>query len=91
MFQKIMVKLPKPLSLKEKSKTFLHTIGGEWSINKLNEKLLPLKKLKLIKKAQEKEDEIKRKLEMVNQSWNDWKVHIQWNELYCVNLRSCMG
>ena len=50
MFQNIPVKLPKTLSLKEIHKTLLHAIGGEWYMEKMNEKLQPLKRQKLIKK-----------------------------------------
>ena len=50
-------------------------------MNKLNENLPLLKKLKLIKKAHKKEDEIKRNLQMENKNWNDWKFQIHWNKL----------
>ena len=40
-------------------------------MNKLNEKLTPLNKRKLSKKAQEKEDEIKINLQIENKNWND--------------------
>ena len=32
-------------------------------------------------------DEIKRKIQMANQIWNDWKFQIHWNELEWVNPR----
>ena len=48
---------------------------------KLSENLTPLNKRKLSKKAQEKEDEIKIKLQKSNQDWNDWKFHIHWNKI----------
>ena len=51
-------KLPKPLSLKEIHRKTLHAIGGEWYMNKLNENIHPLNKLKLSKILQEKEVEI---------------------------------
>ena len=35
----------------------------------------------MILNSQEKEDEIKRNLQMENQSWNDWKFQIYWNIL----------
>ena len=56
---------------------------------KINENLPPLKKLKLSKKAQEKEDKIKRNIQMENQNWNGWKFQIHWNKLEWVNPRSC--
>ena len=49
-FQKIPVKLTKPISLKEIRKNVLHVSGGEWYTNKLNEKLPLPKKQKLSKK-----------------------------------------
>ena len=88
MFQKIPVKLPKTVILKGKRRKSLYDIGGEWYMNKLNEKLPPLKKQKLSKKAQEKEDEIKINMKMENQSWNDWKFQIHWNKLEWLNPRS---
>ena len=57
-------------------------------MNKLNEKLPPLKKQKLRKKAQEKRDEIKINLKIANQNWNDWKIHVHWKKLEWVNPRS---
>ena len=48
-FLKSPVQLPKPISLKEKRQYILHAIGVEWYRRKTNEKLPPLKKLKLIK------------------------------------------
>ena len=59
----------------------LHAIGGECYTKKLSEKLPPLKKQKLIKKAQEKEDEIKINLKMANQNCNDCKFQIHCNKL----------
>ena len=54
-------------------------------MNKFNENLLPLKKSKLRKKAQEKEDEIKRNLQTENQNWNDWRFQIHQNKLEWVD------
>ena len=42
-------------------------------MNKLGQKLPPLKKRILNKKYQKEEDEIKIKLTEANQYWNDWK------------------
>ena len=39
---------------------------------KMNKKLPPPKKRKLSKKAQNKEDEINKNLQMSNQIYNDW-------------------
>ena len=43
------------------------------------EKLPHLDKQKIIKKAQEKGDKIKRNLQTQNQNWNDMKFQIHWN------------
>ena len=51
-FQKIPVELPKPSSPKEKHQSLLHAIGGGWYVEKLSQKLIPLKKRKLSKKSQ---------------------------------------
>ena len=45
MFQKIPVELPEPPIPKEKHQSLLHAVGGGWYMNKLSEKLPPLKKL----------------------------------------------
>ena len=51
LFPKIPAQLPKPQSsLREKRKSLLNDIGGEWCMNKLNDKLPTLKKRKLSKK-----------------------------------------
>ena len=40
-------------------------------MNKFNENLSPQGRIKLSKKAQEKEDEIKINLQIENQNWNE--------------------
>ena len=79
--------LNKPFQ-RRKCKSSLHDIGGGWYVNKLVQKIPPLKKRKLNKKPQKEEDEIKRILTEDNQYWNDWKFQIQWNKLEWVNPRS---
>ena len=87
MFQKIPVELRKQHSPKEKCKSLLHAIGGGWYVEKLGQKLPPLKKRKLSKKSQKEEDKIKRRLTEANQEWCDWKFQIHWNKLEWVNPR----
>ena len=58
-------------------------------MKKLVQKVPPLKKRKLSKKAQKDEDEINRKLHEANQSWDDWKFQIHWNKIDWVIPRSC--
>ena len=81
MLQKILVEIHKLLSHKGKLQSLLHAIGRYLYMNKLNKNLRPLRKLKLSKKVQEKEDEIKRNLQKANQNWNSWKFQIHWNKL----------
>ena len=38
--------------------------------------LSPLRKQKICKKSQEKDDKIKRKLHNANGNWNDWKFQL---------------
>ena len=54
--------LPKPHSPIEKHQSLLHAIGGDFYVKKIGQKIPPLKKRRLSKKAQAKEDKIKRKL-----------------------------
>ena len=58
-------------------------------MEKFNEKLPLLKKMKQSNKAQEKEDEIRIKPQTANTNWNDWKFKINWNKLEWVNPRNC--
>ena len=57
-------------------------------MNKLNDKLLPLKKQKLSKKYREKEVKIKRNLKIANQNWKYWGFQKHWNKVEWVNSRS---
>ena len=50
-------------------------------MNKLGQKLPPLKKRRFSKKPQKEEDEMKRKLHEANQVWNDWKFQMHSNKL----------
>ena len=54
LFTKIPVQIPIPLSINEKLQSSLHPIGRDWYMKRMNEKLPPLNKLKLSKKAQKK-------------------------------------
>ena len=87
MFHKILVELPNQPSPKEKLKSLLHAIVGGWYVEKLGQKLPPLKKIKLSKKGQKEEDKINIILTEVNQEWCDWRFQIHWNKLEWVNPR----
>ena len=47
-------------------------IGGGWYKGKNSRGLPPLRITKISKKAQERQDEIKKKLYEANKWWNDW-------------------
>ena len=88
MFQKIPVELPKPPIYDEKHQSLLHATGGGWYMNNFNDKLPPLNKSNPRKKTQEKENEIKIKLQTASQNWNDWRFQIHWNKLEWVKPRN---
>ena len=52
LFQKILVEINKQPSPKGKRKSLLHAIGGGWYVNKLGQKLPPLRIRRLRKKNQ---------------------------------------
>ena len=59
LFQKINVELSNQPSTKEKIKSFLHSIGSGWYVEKLGQKLPLLNKSKLGKKSPREEDKKK--------------------------------
>ena len=63
-------------------------ICGGWYMEKSARGLPPLKRTKLSKKAQERQDVIQKKLYKANRWWNDWKSQLQWNKLEWVDLKS---
>ena len=48
----------------------------------------PLRKHNPSKKAQDKDDEIKKKLYTANRNWNNWRFQLYWNKLDWVNPRN---
>ena len=80
-FQKINVEIPNQPIPKGKRKSLLRAIKGSRYVDKLGQKLPPLKKSKLSKKFQKEEDKINSRLTVANQEWNDWKFQIHWNKL----------
>ena len=56
-------------------------------MEKLFQKLPPLKKRQLSKKSPKVEDKTKRRLTEENQEWCDWRFKIHWNKLEWVNPR----
>ena len=55
---------------------------------KITKGLPPLRRPKLSKKSQEKDDETKKKLYTYNRNWNCWRFQLHWNKLEWVNPRS---
>ena len=63
-------------------------IGDGWYLEKCEKGLPPLKRKKLSKKSQERDDFIKNKLFQSNRWWNDWKFQLHWNILEWVDQKS---
>ena len=66
----------------------LTDIGGEWYLAKSARGLPPLKRTKLSKRAQERQDCIQKKLYEAYRWWNDWKFQLYWNKLEWVDPKS---
>ena len=62
-------------------------IGGGWYMEKSARGLSPLKRTKLSKKAQKRQDVIQKKLYEANRRWNDWKFQLNWNKLEWVDTK----
>ena len=56
-------------------------IGGGWYLEKIARGLPPLKRTKISKKAQERQDYIQKKLYEYNRWWDDWKFQLNWIKL----------
>ena len=81
LFQIIPVELPNQSIIRKERQSLLHAIGGGWYLKKSGQKLPPLNKIKLSKKSQKEEHEMKKKIQEANQAWNDCKFQIHWNKL----------
>ena len=80
-FKQIPQILSKPLTPKQKVQKFMTDIGGGWYMENSSKGLPPLKRSKIIKKAQDKQDEIQKKLYESNKWWNYWKLQLRCNKL----------
>ena len=60
-------------------------LDGIWKISK---GLTPLRRTKLSKKAQKKQDEIQKNLYEANKWWNDCIFQFYWHKLEWVNPKS---
>ena len=54
-------------------------IGDKWFLDKDKSKLYSMKKQKLNKEENKKDDNIKLNLKKYHQHWNDFKFQINWN------------
>ena len=88
MFKKIPKNDGIKLTSSEKDQRLITDIRGGWYLEKCKKKLPPLKRTKLGKKAQEREDLIKNELFISNMLWNDWKFQLHWHMLEWVNPKS---
>ena len=57
-------------------------MGGGWFLESINAKLPPIKRRRLSKKGENKEDDIKMNLWEANEHWNHCKL-----QLHCNNLK----
>ena len=88
MFMQIPQNVEITITSKEKIQKLLTDIGGGWYMKKCSRGLPPLKRTKLSKKAQERQDEFQKKLYESNKWWNDWKFQLHWNKLEWVDPKS---
>ena len=88
MFKTIPQNVEKLLTTKEKNQKLITDIGGGWYLEKCTKGLPPLKRTKLNKKAQKRDDLIKNKLFQYNMWWNDWIFQLHWNIIEWVDPKS---
>ena len=88
LFKKILTRKSKTLSQDKKHQLPVTDIGVSWYMKQTSKNLPPLRKQKLSKKAQEKDDRIKSNKQAANSNWNDWRFQIHWNMIEWVNPRS---
>ena len=62
-------------------------IGGGWYMEKSARVPPPLRRTKLSKKSQDKEDKSNKKLYEANRWWSYCKFQLHWNKLEWVNPR----
>ena len=78
----------KALTPKQKVQKLMTDIGGGWYLEKIAKGLPPLKRSKLSKKAQEKEDKIQKYIYESNRWWDDWIFQLHQNNLEWVNPKT---
>ena len=88
MFMQIPQNVERSLTSKEKNQKLLTDIGGGWYLEKSPRGLPQLKRTKLSKKAQERQDYIQKKLYEANRWCNAWNSQLRWNKLEWVDPKS---
>ena len=63
-------------------------IGGGWYTEKSARGLPPMRRNKLSRKSQERQDELKKKLYEANKWWNDCRFQLHWHKLEWVDPKS---
>ena len=91
MFKTIPPNVGKPLTTREKNQKLITDIGGGWYLEKCQKGIPPLKRTKLGKKSQKRQDIIKNKLFQSNMCWNDCKSQLHWNMLEWVDPKTVHG
>ena len=76
MFKTIPQNDGKPMTSREKNQKLIIDIGGGWYLEKCQKGLPPLKRTKLGKNSQKRQDIIKKELFVSNMWWNDWKFQL---------------
>ena len=88
MFVQIPQNIKIALTPLKKVQKLMTDIGGGWYMEKSARGLPPLRRSKLSKKAQERQDEFQKKLYESNKWWNDWKFQLHWKKLEWVDPKS---
>ena len=87
-FKTIPQNVGKPLTTREKNQKLITDIGGRWYLEKCQKGLPPLKGKQISKKAQKRQELIKKKLSQSNMWWNDWKFQLHCNMLEWVDPKT---
>ena len=88
MLKQIPLTMKKSLTPKQKLQKLMTDIGGGWYMEKSAKGLPTLRRTKLSKKSQEKQDEIQKKIYEANKLWNDWRFQLHWHKLEWVDPKS---
>ena len=74
----------KALTPRQKFQKLMTEIGGGWYMGEIAKAIPPLRRSKLSKKSQDREDKIEN-IYGANKWWNDWKPQLRLHKLEWVN------